>query len=70
MDGFKSPCERFHWLPLFKIRWKDICKMDHTKIKIDPIILEQKVINLKGYKEMDTQFVGNFLWVDVLASFN
>ena len=44
--------------------------MDHTKIEIDPISLEKKVINLKGYKEMDAQFVGNFLWVDVLASFN
>ena len=44
--------------------------MDHSKIKIEPISLKQKVINLKGYREMDPQFAGNFLWVDVVASFN
>ena len=70
MDGFKSPYERFNWFPIFKIRWKDICKMDHSKIKIKPISLKQKVLELKGYREMDAQFAGNFLWVDVVASFN
>ena len=68
MDGFKSPCERFGRLPLFKIRWKDIYKMDHSKIKIEPISLKQKILNLKGYREMDAEFVGNFLWVDVVTS--